>query len=1021
MILAFARFELSAADFETVAQHVESCGTCFELLEAIEFELKQPTDPAVGSLPGNWELSAPSPNRPETFAPVLTPPLSPGTVIDDWELVERCGSGSFGSVWKARDCRLNRFVAIKIPNQTHALDLEREARAAAQLDHQNVVRVLAVGKWTGSTYIVSEFVSGGTLDRIIQQGLTEPRRAAELCLGIARGLAHAHQAGVIHRDLKPSNVMLDDGSRPRLTDFGLARHAGEETIAVPGFLLGTPAYMSPEQAHGRADAVGPETDIYSLGVILFRLLTGVELYSGSKEGILQQIMNEPARPPRMLVPQLPLDLNTICLKCLEKVPSLRFRSATELGDELQRFLDRKPILSRPVGRLGQLRRWAQREPKWAITLTAIVFGSISFMVVIWTSWRREAVARTVAESRFQSAEDALQELAEVASEILHLPGGERRAQQLLTRVVTHYDTLSAASDQSEPTFLRDVGQICLLRARLEFSLQRATEAGAALNQARDAFTRLAQQPKFRNDARLGLAESFLQEAQMRLSQQQPDSAFKAAQQGREQLRQMTRGEQSRDERRTEFEALLAIQLGLASYARQELASAETYAQEACSLRNSVLHDPKAPREQRHSAIAALQLLARIQNAASQSLDQAPRREPDAEDAARHSIELAVRVAREWLGTEEADSTRMALLAETLLDAAEIARTHSRFADEERSLEEAQSMLEQLVERESFSPKIQFDLALTMTQRAQLAVRNGRNQAARALIEPTFDRLSELASLFPNHPEYALAMATGTEVYGEVLRNLSLFTEAHSLHEAAVERFESLIHNHPATTEFQLRSGISHSQLGQTLARLEKWEEAHQQLAAAIEILERLHADAPQHADYQQALADACMEAGIMTWPETQQASAEQWLRRSIELRRQIAEHRLPARDNLRWLVWLLTSSPLPALRDHAEAQKWAERLWKFEVGQESGLCVSILALAASKQHEAARQRLAEHASKLAGTEDVNAYLHALVAESPEEGARRLKQARDWHRRENPSVRQFELLDQFVAGTGLRAE
>lgn len=300
-----------------------------------------------------------------------------------FELIKPAGLGAFGTVYEARDHQLARTVAIKVPrigNLATEDDRERflrEGRSVAQLRHEFIVAVHEVGEQEGVPYLVSDFVKGLSLSDWLTGRRLAPNEAARLIAEIARALQYAHERGVIHRDVKPSNIMLDDQLKPHLMDFGLAkRDVGEITMTIEGDVLGTPAYMSPEQAQGQGHKVDGRSDVYSLGVVLYQLLTDELPFRGNPRMLLYQVLNDEPKPPRKINDRIPRDLETMCLKAMAKEPTRRYSTAAALAEDLGRFLNGEPIQARPVGQLERSVKWLRRRPALAsaigVSLAAVV-------------------------------------------------------------------------------------------------------------------------------------------------------------------------------------------------------------------------------------------------------------------------------------------------------------------------------------------------------------------------------------------------------------------------------------------------------------------------------------------------------------------------------------------------------------------------------------------------------------------------------------------------------------------------
>ena len=368
------------------------CPRCLYRLgfgEALESPPQEPT----GAGDGSSALAA-------------TPGLAKYRGFGEYELLEEIGHGGMGVVYKARQKSLDRIVALKLllfgphaPPES-VKRFRAEAVATAALQHPSIVAIHEVGFCEGQHFIAMDYVEGQCLSALIRGIPLPARRAAGYVKTIAEAIHYAHERGILHRDLKPANVMIDANDQPRVTDFGLAKRLeGDSELTVSGQVLGSPNYMPPEQATGKRGTLSRRTDVYALGAILYHALTGRPPFVS--EGLaetVQQVLNVEPVSPRVLNPSVPADLETVCLKCLEKEPGKRYATAQMLAEELGRFLEGKPVLARPMGRLAKAGRWCRRNPRLAsATGVALLSLLIGLAGATW-QWRRAETERARAEA-----------------------------------------------------------------------------------------------------------------------------------------------------------------------------------------------------------------------------------------------------------------------------------------------------------------------------------------------------------------------------------------------------------------------------------------------------------------------------------------------------------------------------------------------------------------------------------------------------------------------------------------------
>jgi serine/threonine protein kinase len=365
-----------------------------------------------------------------------------------YELLSEIARGGMGIIYRARQRNLNRIVALKmILSGAIAApeDVKRfytEAEAAASLEHSNIVPIYEIGEHEGQHFFSMALVDGKSLAEPLKNGPLGAKEAAEIMSKVSDAIDYAHSKGIIHRDIKPANILIDAKGEPKITDFGLARiDEGDSILTRTGLILGTPSFMPPEQASGKVRDIGAHSDVYSIGATLYCLLTGQAAFQGSSPlETLNMVLNEPAKEPRSIVPSIPKDLQTICMKCLEKKPQDRYPSAGAVSKDLHCFLNGEPITARPPSPMIKLRYWIKKHPK-LISRTFGALAALLFVAMMFLWWKSEqgkmeAEINAAVASKQASVASQKASVAEVRRSDASLKAFEAKVERIIAELTT---------------------------------------------------------------------------------------------------------------------------------------------------------------------------------------------------------------------------------------------------------------------------------------------------------------------------------------------------------------------------------------------------------------------------------------------------------------------------------------------------------------------------------------------------------------------------------------------------------
>jgi eukaryotic-like serine/threonine-protein kinase len=768
--------------------------------------------------------------------------------VPGYEILGELGRGGMGVVYKARQLGLNRLVAIKMilsGDYAAAGDLARfrlEAEAVAKLQHPNIVQVYAIDEVDGKPYFCLEFVNGGPLQKKLAGNPQPPRQAAHLVEKLAEAMEYAHCRHIIHRDLKPANVLLTETGVPKVADFGLAKRLDEQDSQTQsGSILGTPSYMAPEQAHGRTRDVGPGADIYSLGAILYEALVGRPPFKG--ETVLDTLelvrSQEPVSPSR-LQPKIPRDLETICLKCLQKDPKNRYLSSGALAEDLRRFQAGEPIFARPTPAWERAWKWARRRPLAAALVGVSVLFALSLAVggVVFGEYEQsraaekerlmgnEKRAHERAEQNFESARSAVDEMLTSVGQqrLAYEPRMEKVRRDLLTKAL-HFQERFLKEKSDDPEIRDETGRAYARVGDIQEMLGEHEAAEQSYDAGRTFLAEL--NAKFPTNARYSqdLATCVNNLGQLLKSAGRTPEAEQALREALG-LRQKLTDEQHDEEDRREL-ATVADNLGVLLLGEGRYAEADSLLQQSVGLLEELAGASTEPAYQQN--------LARGRNNLGVLLA-AVGRPDEAEQTFRQALDVLFGLAKQYPNVPDYRQ--------------ELAVSYNHLGNLWRDTNPAKS--------ESFYLQ-------------SLGLRD------------------RLVADFPTTPVYRQEQAASYHSLGFVRQAAGRAEEAEKAYGQALTIEEKLAADYPSVPDYSFDLAGSYNNRGILLQTANRLPEAEKVYGKALILLDKLAAKHPESPAYQQELASAQQNLGVLYQTTNRTDKAEKALRRAVELRRQLVE------------------------------------------------------------------------------------------------------------------------------------
>jgi tetratricopeptide (TPR) repeat protein len=852
-----------------------------------------------------------------------SPESGGATRFGDYELLEQIGQGGMGVVYRARQRSLNREVALKmipfgaLAGEEALRRFRAEAEAAAQLQHPNIVAIHEVGERGGQHFFSMELIRGGTLADRLRPGPLPAREAATLLQTVARAVHYAHEQGILHRDLKPANILLDAAGQPHVTDFGLAKRMDSEaTLTLTGQVLGSPNYMAPEQAAGTRGNVGPRSDLYALGAVLYHALTGRPPFQAEgMEALLEQVFNQEPVAPRLLNPSVPPDLETACLKCLDKDPARRYSSAAELADDLRRWLEGEPIKARPVTRTQRAVKWARRRPavaalsaSLAIVLLVVAIGSpiaavqfrrqrdlaaMNFLAArqaVETYLSRVTENPKLGTADFQSLRRGLLETAVPFLEDLarRRPQDPRLREETLWALDKLADLRFRMGEVSNAIVLqrqliqatapdlsaaragsRDRVQSLVKASGYQVSLGRSLTAAGQFGEAQRALTEA-----------IGLAEQAHAEA--RRAVLSPDSPAPSPGSG---LKPQDARLKTQDSRLRTEPALADAQLGLglARFSAKDLDGAERAMHEGLKwLQIWAVQEPQNGEAARKLAEAYDSLgLALKENG----------KYADAGAAYREGVGVLEKLIAN--GASGADQRKG--LSMLLMNLGVVQNRLGNSAEAEAAQRQALRLSENLAAEFPSTPAYQMDAARSLANLATV-LRQDHPVEAEAALEQAVRRVEPVVATHPDIPSYRQTLGTLLWEVADSQADNHKLAEAEKSCQRAIEVLSQLVTEFPKTADHRYQLARTYSIQSRVFREAKRMPEAERALRENLLQFESLNASFPGTLEYEASLASAAYDLADTLAEENQATEARAKAQRALEVQRQIVETNPQAAD-----------------------------------------------------------------------------------------------------------------------------